>query len=461
VALRLAPESFRSQLPLKAGFLHLGMQVGSKGKILGALSALVLGVALLVPLASASAAPLQLDKSFGRGGKQYVSVPTGLPPKFFYAQRVHEAIAPNGDIYASDGNTVVRINPSGELDPGFAGGILTIAPPVSGEFVPVGLAVDSAGRLVIAGGTTLGQTVVVLRYLPDGSLDASFGEAGVVLTDFGIRPLQECQSCPGFRVSAMALDADGRILVGGGVIRTEPPPFLKHEAAVGFVGRLDPNGTVDRRYGTGGAYVASEGDEIAVAEGLIAGEAGSAFYFFGKVRSLDANGAPAAGFEPGGIAPLDYAPTRLALDGSGRLLVLERTAIERLLPDGSPDPSFGRGGRAALPKRGRWTIFTGLAVTASDEVVLAGRDTHFFENGNEAQSARRRLLLARFGSRGVLSRRFGASGLGEVSLGAHTDAVGREVAIDARGRAIVCGTLRSKTLADHQGLFVLALSPSK
>src|SRR4029079_8608768 len=77
---------------------------------------------------------------------------------------------------------------------------------------------------------------LVARYLPDGSLDPSFGEAGRVITDFGGRDF----------AAAVIQQPDGKIVVAGAA-RSGGAPF----GAVALA-RYLPDGSLDREFGTEG-----------------------------------------------------------------------------------------------------------------------------------------------------------------------------------------------------------------
>ena len=65
------------------------------------------------------------------------------------------------------------------------------------------IAVQTDGKIVAAG--SAGDNVGLVRYLPNGTLDPSFGTAGRVTTDFGRRE----------EAGAVVLQPDGRIIVAG------------------------------------------------------------------------------------------------------------------------------------------------------------------------------------------------------------------------------------------------------
>jgi uncharacterized delta-60 repeat protein len=71
-------------------------------------------------------------------------------------------------------------------------------------------AIQADGKIVVAGATVIGGIghFAVSRYNPDGSLDTTFGNGGHVIVIFSTDTLAT-------KVSSVAIEGDGRILVGG------------------------------------------------------------------------------------------------------------------------------------------------------------------------------------------------------------------------------------------------------
>ena len=136
---------------------------------------------------------------------------------------------------SSSTTELVHVLEDGSLDPGFgsAGGVL-----IPGAVFPVALHVQSDGNILVGGGGgSAGAFVERLRV--DGSLDASFGAAGVASLGglFG-------SAMSG--VGAVVIDADGRILA-----------LVENTNATSFaVVRMLGDGTPDPTYGSGGISVA-------------------------------------------------------------------------------------------------------------------------------------------------------------------------------------------------------------
>jgi uncharacterized delta-60 repeat protein len=121
--------------------------------------------------------------------------------------------------------------PGTGLDPGFgAGGKVTTVALWQAEAV----ALQADGKILVGGSAN--SDFALARYNADGSLDASFGSGGVVITDLGRRGVDE-----GFDV---AVQSDGKIVMVG---RSNGPTGYDF----GVV-RYDTDGSLDPGFGAGG-----------------------------------------------------------------------------------------------------------------------------------------------------------------------------------------------------------------
>jgi uncharacterized delta-60 repeat protein len=114
----------------------------------------------------------------------------------------------------------------------------------------------------------------------------------------------------------------------------------------------------------------------------------------------------------------------------GDLIRLAEGEIERMLPDGKPDPSFGTAGDGRVPIPGL-QLFA-VAVDPLGRIVVAGRDP-------EAH----RLAVARLLSDGSFDPGFGTLGVVRTAVSADTPAnldVGRAVAVAPDGSILVGGS---------------------
>ncbi|HWJ43474.1 MAG TPA: hypothetical protein VNR67_08580, partial [Solirubrobacterales bacterium] len=103
----------------------------------------------------------RLDPSFGQGGKATVAFPAqsagdvGVKyelPYQFTAGHLEMAAAADGKLVVAGSNKIVRLLRNGRIDRGFGtGGSAAIPQPPGMSFVLAGAAVDSQGRVLVAG----------------------------------------------------------------------------------------------------------------------------------------------------------------------------------------------------------------------------------------------------------------------------------------------------------------------
>ena len=223
-------------------------------------------------------------------------------------------------------NEVLRLNTDGTRDASFL-------PTLGANGRVDALALQPDGKILIGGGfSTYGGVVTgpLARLNPNGTLDVAFSTPGVL----GING----------QVTAIALQPDGKILVGGIVLAG---------AGTGKLVRLNPSGTVDSGFniGTGAdgpvRAVLVQPDGKIVVGGQFTNIDGH--YVAGLTR-LNANGSADFSFNPGGSGTTRlYAVRSLALQPDGKLLVggdfttYNGAAVAqpmRLVATGTPDATF-------------------------------------------------------------------------------------------------------------------------
>ena len=118
----------------------------------------------------------------------------------------------NGDF------ALARYHPDGALDISFDGDGWVTADFADNDDVASAVVVQPDGKILVAGSTTLGKAALA-RYRADGSLDASFGTAGLVTVDF-----VSDGSLDWSTGNAVALQPDGKIVVAGAWYWLEPLP---------------------------------------------------------------------------------------------------------------------------------------------------------------------------------------------------------------------------------------------
>lgn len=474
------------------------------------------GVAVAKPAGSSgagkskSAAPGELDATFGKAGKVTIpfpaenaasSAPNYSLPFEFTQGHLEMAPAPGGKTVIAGATKVVRLLPNGKPDPTFGSdGTVTVPRPPGALFVLAGVAVDSQGRIVLAGlarpipTDTLPDPVLssaaVIRLDANGSLDPSFGSDGMVISSFGFAsPKAGGGTYPGASVGLrdVAVDAQNRPVVTGAYV-TAVGASLTPESQ-GFVARLTESGGPDQSFGEKGirtiANIKTFGQLMPGANGYLAvGEAEKAP--FRLLTGIDANGNLESGFGSFGFRALPFgeAAPALAVAPSGKILLLGRPrsgkivkkvtvrkkhgkrvrvpvkvnvnlqTVQRLLPSGAADPSFGRVGRVNFvdPKVGS---FAALAADGEERIYLAGRISRRVSKSPNNPLHRVQFLLQRTTAGGNYDKSFGVKGGVATGFGGPSDSFATQVEIDRQGRILVGGGITSPELASGGG-FALA-----
>jgi uncharacterized delta-60 repeat protein len=347
-----------------------------------------------------------------------------------------------------------RYDTSGAVDATFGtGGHAVTSIGAAGDTITT-LLRQPDGKLVAAGYTyTLtfdDPSIAVARYDADGTLDATFGTAGVAIHNVG----------PESRAEGAALQADGKIVVVGA---------LQGSANGAFVMRLNDDGTLDTSFGTGGSVVetgfgfASQFDAVLVQpDGKIVAAGTDTFIPTNRflVVRYDSTGARDATFGTGGavLTPvsgsggwafdIDFGPGgTLVATGAGSSIGGTGSAIGvvRYLANGTPDPAFGGGdGIATLAVPNRSTAYKGAVAPDGRVIAAAYRiPTPLFPQGND-------LVAARFTPTGAVDTAFGGTGWVAVDVGIND--FGSAIALQADGKILVGGTT-----ADANGLLLVRL----
>lgn len=423
---------------------------------------------LLLPASASAKRSNELDQSFGNHGRAITALDIG-EPRFWSGVDVYSALTPAGDVVVAGSNwigaQIVRYLPSGVLDTSFGQpGLLRIDAAEGGDFHLTDMTVDSSDRIVMTGSAGVPYRAVVMRLEPNGAPDSTFGGGdGIVSPELGIPQfdLSPADSKPPamspVSLSGVAVDAGGRIVLSGSATRSSG---YCSSIDSGIVARLAPDGNVDTAFGNGGVVV-YEPDVIERIPNLDLDQSGApTIWGVGEsCRASPTGGPQIARLTPEG--QLDYAfgsdghaslarlPADVADDRFGRTLFLESNGwIHRLLPDGSSDRSFGHNGAVHLKLRGRWSTFQDLAVAPNGSVLATGVQARNHGTANPW----RRLVLASLTANGKPRQGFGTNGVVKLHSGRGFNTIGRQVMVDAKGRAIVAGTVGNSRLPNGQWL---------
>ena len=230
---------------------------------------------------------------------------------------------------------LARFNSDGTLDTSFGDGGVVVSHFAGGNGsssqafdAANALVVQPDGKIVVAGSSAEqpgnGKNLALARYNPDGSVDSTFGDGGMVLGPVGSE------------ASSLALQGDGKIvaagwagtLVGGGVDL--------------LAARFNSDGSLDATFGDGGLVETSIGNMgIAYAKDVV----------------VQANGdVTASGFA--------YERGPNGQDNGPEFLV-------RYTPDGHADATFGGDGLVFVNGPYSWGGDTQLALQADGKILLA------------------------------------------------------------------------------------------
>jgi len=195
---------------------------------------LVLALVLLaLGAASASARPGTLDPSFGREGRVIRSA--DFHGEKWSSVRTRVASLPDGRFVLLAGGDLYGFREEGAIGGAFGSGEGPVPVPPGTVFRPAGIVSDSLGRVVVAGtvapegvryASTADESAYLARFTPDGDLDPSFGQGGVLITDLGLPSRREPGEAPGptqVELAGLAIDSQDRIVLTGTYIHAVGP----------------------------------------------------------------------------------------------------------------------------------------------------------------------------------------------------------------------------------------------
>lgn len=338
---------------------------------------------------------------------------------------------------------LVRYDRQGTLDSTFSDDGLAVVESERPTGVEA-MSVDTSGRLLVAGTyarTPRDYDQFVARFLPDGSVDESFGTAGLRAVDLGQKDEVALD---------VGLDAHDRVLVAG---RTDRDLGLA---------RLLEDGTFDPAFSGDGRRVVTVGpqgvlDALVTTEGA-ARESGFAAVTrskhddcrqaFGVLRR-NALGRAAKKFSGDGRATAcagsNVFPSGIDAADEGGLVVLGSTvvagsearslAIARFLANGKPDTVFGGDG-TVVTSVGSWHGTPTAAVqdghTNGHKLLVTGHRA----DTNEGLSGD--WLVARYRGNGALDRGFAGDGVRTIGFGGGPDGA-LAIALAPGPRVVVAG----------------------
>ena len=295
-----------------------------------------------------------------------------------------------GQAFNAQGNNdfaVIRYLANGTMDTSFGDNGIRLVDFNGGGDRPVGMALQSTGKIVIAGNTGDGDDIgnfAVARLTPDGTLDKSFTGDGTTTIDFP-------SSSTFDMAAALAVDSDDKIVMVGHV--DVPPPASANDGPLGSairqsaVARLNPDGSPDSSFGDGGRVVlivseTEEDEAYAVTVDhsgriLVSGRVD----FAGYIARLRNDGVLHSSFGINGVMmlPTQEGTRGLAMQVDGKIIAAgnvfpDNLVVSRLKPDGSIDSSFGSAGHATVTQIAFATNID-LRIDKANKIVVAATAT--------------------------------------------------------------------------------------
>jgi uncharacterized delta-60 repeat protein len=405
-------------------------------------------------------APGELDPTFGTNGLVRIDVEqTDDAAAAVAAQPDGKLLVGRTNLTSNtDDLSVVRLNADGTLDASFAIGGRTVFDVPGFHSRTFSVLAQSDGT-VLAGGLITPdddcscddewRQPAVARFLADGRIDTSFGDAGIASVNF--------------RAAAQALlqQSDGKIVAAGtatyfysygwGGTGPDDGEYLAPDMVLA---RLDAAGNLDTSFGDNGrVYVdpSEEGESelhwlTQQPDGKLVG-AGSVGADMAVVR-LTVDGALDRTFGEDGVVRIPLGPEdafasaeAVAVQADGKIVVggtlrflcdlddpacaeIVDAVLVRLSPEGSLDASFGTGGIVTFDAYGTRTVIApgGLVVEPAGAIV-AGGDSGFVVGTDSAFVDDVRYgFIARFTTSGALDTGFGNAGITLIDVGRNATA---------------------------------------
>ncbi|MDZ8080062.1 MAG: DUF4347 domain-containing protein [Nostoc sp. DcaGUA01] len=324
------------------------------------------------------------------------------------------------------------------------------------------VAIQSDGKILAVGYSYMihdglnAPDFALIRYNPDGSLDNSFGNGGIVTTHVG------SASDAGYSVT---LQSDGKIVVAGYTwdnSQSNQPDFA--------LARYNTNGSLDTSFGNGGKVITNLGQDLGYkvlvqpdGKTILVGSIGNgdrvlvryntdgsidtSFGNSGKVNGT--NGNTAVILSDGKIIVAGAAISDPnSYSASGPLIDF---ALARYHSNGSLDTSFGNNGRVLTPIGTSLDTANSIAIQADGKIVVAGYAWSVWNGSNQEDFA-----IARYNSDGSLDTSFGNGGKIIAPLSISNNDRATSLTIQSNGKIVVAGYIQN---GNNRDTVLLAYNP--
>jgi uncharacterized delta-60 repeat protein len=338
---------------------------------------------------------------------------------------------------------VVKLNVNGIVDSTFSADGIQSFQVGNANDIATASAVLPEGKIIVGGYSQGidGDDFSVLKLMPDGSPDSSFGNSGKLYYDLGSFA---------DHAEALAVQQDGKILLAGSVRDSLNTDFA--------VVRLNPDGTPDSDFGMKGKLIISLSeyddeakDMIILSDGdiLIGGRVQTSFSIYDQdfaVIRFNPDGAIDSTFGINGISVTDLDSTSdfltfIQIQTDGKIIAggfsqytssgLIDFSLVRLKSDGTPDNTFSQNGRLLISPGGLLNQAYAGEIQKDGKILIAGRSADFQDN--------RLISLVRLNNNGDPDNDFGNEGIVTINSGIGADIT--QVLIQTDEKIILSGSV--------------------
>ncbi len=358
--------------------------------------------------------PGTLDKSFGEGGRVITSFKDGSFQCYNAAKAPDGKIVTSGTFYADRKNfgfLAVRYLPNGMPDYSFGDSGKVVTNLGYDNQQPIGLAVQKDGKVIVAGyvvSSNFGDytDIAIVRYNADGSPDQSFGKKGIVISDFGKNDY----------AYAAAVQEDGKIVIAGNNQRqyflaarylpngTLDTSFGTNGAVITDMGglayayavQIQPDGRI--------ILAGNQNTIFALVRYLPDGALDKSFGSGGKVKTDFPSGTE-------GIEDIALQKNgSIVAAGKEENRFTNNMNLVQYTPNGRLDSSFGTAGKTTLYFDDPYSLTAGVDIDNDGKIVLFGTIS-------SDASIYRNIVVARFGADGTPDSSFADNGRQLTSFG--------------------------------------------
>lgn len=271
----------------------------------------------------------------------------------------------------------------GDLDLTFSGdGIVATDIGLNSNDFVGAMALQADGRIVVVGRSE--GAFALARYMPDGSLDPGFGTGGIVTTEVG--PFLD-------QLQAVALQPDGRIVVAG-------RSSVDGSENQWVIGRYTGDGQLDASF---------------AGDGILLVDVGTGTFDEANSIAVQADGS-------------------IVTAGMARSATDDDIAVVRCTANGALDPSFSGDGKLILGYGTNDDSAGAVLVQSDGKILVAG----YTGNGQEGDFA-----VARLTSGGLPDTSFGTNGSTITSFGGNSYDMAYALALQPDGKIIAGGAAHS------------------